>query len=278
MKILRVIAQPRPTSLTHAAKAFADAASAKGHQIEWADFAAEHFDASLGPADEPDWGDARKTCFPAVQAEMARILRNEATGMVFPVWWWSVPALLKGWIDRVRTNGRAYGDVKYPHQKAWMIGVTGSNAASFAKRGYDKALQMQLKTEFLDCCGFKDTALHLLFGSVKAEAQAALLAECTRLGAAFWRQARPHKPKAPPGCTAPEGQTPRASSRRMGDTPIPPSDQNPALIFSNSLTIRSRSAGSSGVCASIVPATGSTKAAFRTSGAIFDIDTVLVDA
>ena len=62
MKILLVIAHPRATSLTQAAaRAFADAATAKGHQMEWADLAAEHFDTSLGPADEPDWGDPRKT-------------------------------------------------------------------------------------------------------------------------------------------------------------------------------------------------------------------------
>ena len=130
--------------------AFADAATAKGHQIEWADLAAEHFDTSLGPADEPDWGDPRKTYSPAVQAEMARILRNEATVMVFPVWWWSVPALLKGWIDRVWNNGWAYGDAKYPHQKVWMIGVAGGDAASYAKRGYDKAMQVQLQIGILD--------------------------------------------------------------------------------------------------------------------------------
>lgn len=54
--------------------------------------------------------------------------------------------------------------------------------------------------------------------------------------------------------------------------------QKPALICSNSFTMRSRSAGSSGVWARSVPCTGSTKAAFRSSSGIFDIDTVSVVA
>ena len=41
--------------------------------------------------------------------EMERIERNQAPVIVFPVWWWSMPAILKGWIDRVWNNGWAYG-------------------------------------------------------------------------------------------------------------------------------------------------------------------------
>jgi NAD(P)H dehydrogenase (quinone) len=55
----------------------------------------------LREADEPDWNDPDKIYSEDVQREMQRIERNEATVMVFPVYWWSMPALLKGWIDRV---------------------------------------------------------------------------------------------------------------------------------------------------------------------------------
>lgn len=30
--------------------------------------------------------------------------------LVYPVYWWSMPGLLKGWIDRVFTNGWAYDE------------------------------------------------------------------------------------------------------------------------------------------------------------------------
>lgn len=117
MKILLVTAHPRSDSLTYAvAKAFTEAAKKNGHEIEVADLMAEAFDPVLREPDEPDWANPNKVYSTAVQNEMARIERNEATVMVFPVWWWSMPALLKGWIDRVWNNGWAYGDKKYPRR------------------------------------------------------------------------------------------------------------------------------------------------------------------
>jgi NAD(P)H dehydrogenase (quinone) len=42
--------------------------------------------------------------------------------LVSPMWWFSVPAMLKGWIDRVFANGVAY---RYPDVPAWS-GFLGS--------------------------------------------------------------------------------------------------------------------------------------------------------
>jgi putative NADPH-quinone reductase len=50
---------------------------------------------------------------------MDRIERNDATVMIFPVWWWSMPALMKSWVDRVWSNGCAYCAIEgaaYPPQ------------------------------------------------------------------------------------------------------------------------------------------------------------------
>jgi NAD(P)H dehydrogenase (quinone) len=110
MKILVVVVHPRPSSLTHAvARTFAEALEARGHAAVWADLHAEGFDPVLREADEPDWNHPAKAYSPEVRAEMARIEAAEATVVVFPVWWWSMPAMLKGWIERVWNNGWAYG-------------------------------------------------------------------------------------------------------------------------------------------------------------------------
>ncbi len=186
MKILLVLAHPRQTSLCHAAaRAFADAATDAGHQIDWADLAAERFDPVLHEADEPDWDNPAKIYSQEVQAEMARIERNEATVMLFPVWWWSMPALLKGWIDRVWNNGWAYGGANYPHAKVQMLAVAGGDAASFAKRGYDQAMVVQLETGILRYCGVQEPSLHMLYDSFDPEGRSALLAKAAELGARF---------------------------------------------------------------------------------------------
>jgi len=187
MKTLLVLAHPRRASLCgQVADAFAAAATAKGHQIELADLIAEGFDPVLREEDEPDRGDPGHTYSPAVQQEMARIRRNEATVMVFPVWWWSVPAILKGWIDRVWNRGFAYGGATYPQQRVWMIGVAGTNAAAYAKRGYDSAMNTQLDTGLLGYCGVPEHRLELLYGSVEGgEHPQQILTEAQALGEAF---------------------------------------------------------------------------------------------
>jgi putative NADPH-quinone reductase len=187
MKILLVTAHPRADSLTYAvAKTFADAAKSNGHEIEIADLMAEAFDPVLREPDEPDWANSNKVYSAVVQSEMARIERNEATVMIFPVWWWSMPALLKGWIDRVWNNGWAYGDKEYPHSRAWMLAIAGGSSEDYAKRGYDKAMRTQLETGILDYCGIKEKRLEVLFGAIEGPpGPETILATAHRLGAEF---------------------------------------------------------------------------------------------
>src|SRR5262245_56488305 len=99
MNTLLVLDHPRKSSLTaQVADVFMAAGQEKGHRFEFADLHAEGFDPAMQEADEPDWNDSDKVYSEAVQKEMQRIERNEATVMIFPVYWWSMPAMLKGWI------------------------------------------------------------------------------------------------------------------------------------------------------------------------------------
>ena len=175
MRTLLVVAHPRPNSLTCVtAQAFAAALRARDWPVEWADLAREGFDPDLGAADEPDWNGSSQRFSPAVQAEMERIRRNEATVLVFPVWWWSVPALLKGWIDRVWNLGFAYGGQNYPQRRVWMLGLAGTSAEAYAKRGYDAAMRTQLETGVLEYCGVPERRLEILYGTLEGGAAAAL--------------------------------------------------------------------------------------------------------
>ena len=187
MKTLLVIAHPRRSSLTgQAADAFREAAQANGHEFELADLALERFDPVLREADEPDWGDPDKVYSEDVRREMQRIERNEATVMVFPVYWWSMPALLKGWIDRVWNNGWAYGARKFPQKRAWMIGIAGAVESGYTKRGYDTAMQTQLDVGILDYCGVAERRLQLLYGSIEGDDYPTqILTQARALGAEF---------------------------------------------------------------------------------------------
>jgi putative NADPH-quinone reductase len=140
--------------------------AASGHRAEVADLRAEGFDPRLGPADEPDWSDANKVYSEVVLAEQARLLRNDALAFVFPVWWWSLPATTKGWIERVWNNGWAYGARKLPHRKALLLGTAAGSSDHYARRGLDQAMRVQILTGMMAYCGIPEAELHLLFGSL----------------------------------------------------------------------------------------------------------------
>lgn len=187
MKILLVLCHPRRNSFSGAlADAFSEEAAKAGHEVEFADLYGEKFDPVLHEADEPDWDNPGKEYSEEVRAEMARLARNQAVVMVCPIWWWSVPAMLKGWVDRVWNLGFAYGDASLPHSHSLLIGVAAASAEAFAKRGYDSAIDVQVATGIMNYCGIANGRVELLHDATgDASTRACHLERVRRLGACF---------------------------------------------------------------------------------------------
>jgi NAD(P)H dehydrogenase (quinone) len=189
MNVLVVFDHPRRDSFCGAvADALMAGLAAAGHKMELADLRAEGFDPRLPQADEPDWDDADKSYSETVLQEQARVDRNDALAFVFPVWWWSFPATTKGWIDRVWNNGWAYGagpdgQRRLKHRAALLLGTASSDEAGYAKRGYDKAMDVQLRIGIMDYCGIPRAELKLLYDVMAdAEMRAARLQEVREMG------------------------------------------------------------------------------------------------
>lgn len=160
MHALIIVAHPDPASLTHALAAnVAEGVSASGHTSGIADLAREGFDPRFTRTDVAVH--LREAPVPAdVAAEQARIDRADALVLVFPVYWWSMPGLLKGWIDRVFTNGWAYdssaetGLVKRLRRlRVHLVGLGGADARTFDKHGYRDAMRAQIEHGMFDYCG-----------------------------------------------------------------------------------------------------------------------------
>lgn len=162
MHTLIVVSHPEPHSLTHRLAAqVADGviAADPGHTFEIADLAAEAFDPRFR---EADLAVHRRTGAIAadVAAEQARIDRADALVLVYPIYWWSMPALLKGWIDRVFSNGWAFdyaGDAslvkKLRHLRVHLIGVGGADGGTYERHGYLSAMKTQIDHGIFDYCG-----------------------------------------------------------------------------------------------------------------------------
>lgn len=162
MHAMIVTSNPNPGSLTHAiaARIAEGIASSTGeHTHEFVDLAAEAFDPCFT---QNDIALMLRQAEPTadVAAEHARLDRADALIIVYPVYWWSMPAQLKGWIDRVFTNGWAYCDrgdgkiiKKLGKLKVHLLAIGGADMRTYARHGYFGAMRTQIDHGIFGYCG-----------------------------------------------------------------------------------------------------------------------------
>lgn len=202
MRVLAVFAHPKRASFTGALlDAFLAGLAEAGHVAEIADLHAEGFDPRFTPADFAQFAGGAMP--PEIRAEQARVDRAEGLAFLFPVYWWSFPAVLKGWIDRVWSQGWAYdftpGRTRglLADRPVALLGSGGSRLGTYRKYGYDRAMTAQIDVGILGYCGL--TNVHTrLFADVNDDA--ALLARhleaAQDLGRGYghWPRPDPAKP------------------------------------------------------------------------------------
>ncbi len=132
MKVLLVFAHPEPRSLSAALRDVAvQELEAQGHEVRVSDLYAMGWKSEVDRADFPKLGaDARlivtaasRDAFYAnaltedVKAEIDKLLWADVLILQFPLWWFAMPAILKGWVDRVFAYGFAYGVGEYSERR-----------------------------------------------------------------------------------------------------------------------------------------------------------------
>jgi len=197
MHTVIALSHPDPHSLTHAvAHRIAEGIQAAGAgTVELADLATEGFDPRFRRDDLE--AHHRRAPSPAdVLAEQARLDRADALVLVFPVYWWAMPGLLKGWIDRVFANGWAYDDggeagviKKLGHLDVHLVGLGGADERTWQRRGYREAMKTQIETGIFDYCGAPVVSSTLLL-EVDTGNVAPLLEQALEIGRQLPRNAR----------------------------------------------------------------------------------------
>lgn len=175
-RTLVVVAHPDPGSLTHHVAERIGGEVTPWGSVETADLHREGFDPRFSVADR-DLHVGRTAAVPDdVVAEQARLDRATDLVLVFPVQWWSVPALLKGWIDRVFVAGWAF-DVeprltpRLQSLTTHVVAVAASDAGLYDRHGYDTSLRTQLAHGVLDYCGSPRGAFTFLHDSEDASTE-----------------------------------------------------------------------------------------------------------
>jgi NAD(P)H dehydrogenase (quinone) len=153
MHALFVYAHPEPTSFTGALKDAGVAALRQaGHTVEVSDLYAEKFDPVAGRHDFRAVADAGRFHYQTEQAhaqetqgfasdlvrEQQRFQKADLVVWLYPIWWGGMPAILKGWFDRVLAFGFAYADGRrfdsgfFPDKRGLLCLSTGGTRQRFS--------------------------------------------------------------------------------------------------------------------------------------------------
>ena len=158
MQVLIVYAHPEPTSFNGAMRDLAVATlTNQGHEVEVSDLYAMGWNAVAGPADMDGPTDPARfslareqtmamesgTIAADIATEQSKLARADLVIFQFPVWWFGMPAILKGWADRVFARGfaylpgRKYDTGKFKGKRAMLAATTGTSADTYAPDGID---------------------------------------------------------------------------------------------------------------------------------------------
>jgi len=195
VNVLIIYAHPYPASFNAAMKDRAVEVLQKvGHDVKVSDLYAMRFKATLDLDDFPDpcnrnffsipnemmAGVARGKLAPDVLAEIAKVKWADMLLFQFPLWWCSVPAMLKGWIDRVFVqgfaihlpNGQVYADGLLKGKKAMISTTMGSAMELYTEDGPHGDLNMHLKNLWhntFEFCGMEVVPSFYVFNAAEME-------------------------------------------------------------------------------------------------------------
>lgn len=151
MNVLIVYAHPDPHSLNASLKNYAvQHLEAAGHTVQVSDLYAMEWNATLSASEIPEREHHRAD----VLREQEKLRWADAVIFQFPLWWFSMPAIMKGWFDRVYTLGFGYGVGEHSDRRwgdrygegslagkrAMLMVTTGGWESHYGPRGINGAI------------------------------------------------------------------------------------------------------------------------------------------
>ena len=125
-------------------------------------------------------------------AEQERRYIAEADALIFiyPVWWFAMPAILKGYIDRVFCEGFAFafegGRFKglLGGKRVFVINTTGGTGDILDRMGYIEAMRVTIDAGIFGFCGMEVVQHRYFFAVPEADeaARRTMLEEAARMG------------------------------------------------------------------------------------------------
>ena len=170
MQHLLIVCHPKRQTFTQTiARAYAKELELLGQDLVIRDLYRSHFDPALG---EGELIGAEKPSVPAaVRREQRPLLDAGAIAFFYPLWWAYMPAMVKGYIDRVFSAGVAY-DVREEEmvprlsgKKALIFTSSGADMAYLRRSKQWRAMRTLEEDHILSLCGI-ELLEHVHFASI----------------------------------------------------------------------------------------------------------------
>lgn len=195
MNILLVVAHPNAQSFNHGlANAFRDDLQTAGHTLRVKDLYAEGFDPVLTAAELAaiHAGDLPTR----IVEEQQALAWADGLLLVYPLWWFDRPAILKGWFDCILTSGFAFQyhdngvDGLLPLERAMVVMTTGGSAAEIAQMQAQELIIRPVTDGTLGFCGVKNVQAEILYAvtSQGEEQGAKLIAQTSAKVESFFEE------------------------------------------------------------------------------------------
>jgi NAD(P)H dehydrogenase (quinone) len=169
-KVLIIYAHPEPSSLTRQlVDVSIKSLNELGHEVLQSDLYSMGWKATFDEHDFPERANLTRLSFGAesshayrsgyqtadVATEQEKVLTADAVIFQFPLWWYGMPAIMKGWIDRVWAAGLAhnykdagnayrYGEGAFKGKRAMLSVAVGGPVEDYSPRGINGPLEQLL--------------------------------------------------------------------------------------------------------------------------------------
>jgi NAD(P)H dehydrogenase (quinone) len=194
--VLIVYAHPEPKSFNGAMRDLAVSVLGElGHTVEVSDLYAMNFRAGAGRGDfleaaDGDYFNYLKEEMHAaegggfsedIRGEQEKLMAADFLILQFPLWWFSTPAILKGWVERVMAVGFAYDRQRrfdngvFRGRRAMLSLSAGGPAAAYSAGGISGNLEVvlwPLQNGVLNFVGYQVLPPFIAFGLARGDAEA----------------------------------------------------------------------------------------------------------
>lgn len=158
MKSLIILAHPYEKSFNHCIKDEIVKVLKKNHDVKIIDLYKDKFDPSLNSEDLRNYMQGISNDLKVIKYQNDLMTCDDLI-LIFPIWWYEAPAILKGFLDKVLLPGFAFDEIeqklvgKLGHIKRLTVLSTSEVTTEFMRNDVGNPIEISLMKTTLGVCG-----------------------------------------------------------------------------------------------------------------------------